>query len=101
METVVYLMLVFVFQVETMVYLILVFVFQVETMVYVMLVFVFQVERMMYLMLVFVFQVETMVYRADTTSSRLFKILREKISQVTCPPVLTLEEEHGVVVVLC
>ena len=60
-----------------------------------------QVETVVYLMLVFVFQVETMVYRADTTSSRLFKILREKISQVTCPPVLTLEEEHGVVVVLC
>ena len=29
-----------------------------------------------------VFQVETMVYRADTTSSRLFKVLREKIDQV-------------------
>ena len=83
-----------------MVYLMLVFVFQVETMVYLMLVFVFQVLTMVYLMLVFVFQVETMVYRADTTSSRLFKILREKISQVTCPPILTFEEENGVVMVL-
>ena len=45
-------------------------------------------------------QMETMVYRADTTSSRLFKILREKINQVNCHCVLTFKEENGAVVCL-